>query len=366
MAGRKRSRAGGGGKPKVPCQNPGICGNTKNHIVGTFTQRRCEEVTRRRAAGEEISADNVMSIRPPGMSGSSGKDDAADAASTRMGELKEAADAWKDSPQKTLDFVRWSQNFTDYSPFNRLMIRMQNPDATRVAGARKWEEMGREVNAENSDIAIFAPGYRPERAKKDDDGKVIKDENGKPVMERVFVNKFRAIKVYDIADTTGDTPPEIETPVMNREALQAVVSEVELSYAMSPSDSVMSAEMPARIDANGKVAYNTATADEDQRLVTRLVATGMAVSAHVRKNSPGYKEDRDKWGQDEHLYAGIAAAWAIGEEAGIDLTDLAVDKMSGYNGGERISTLATHGAKVTDHINTVRQGIPAELADALA
>jgi len=270
MAARTKSKAGG--KPKVPCTNPGICGNTKNHMVGTFTQKRCDEITKRRAAGEVITAENVMSVRPPGMEASGDFGARSDAVSEKMKSLKQSAEAWRDAPQDALDFVRWAKNFTDYSPFNRLMIRLQNPDATAVGSAKKWVGLGREVAEGEESIAIFAPGMGGERAKKDAEGNVERDADGKQVMERRFVNRFRAVSVYDIAQTTGDTPPEIETPVANPELLERVVVGLESDYFIAPMEVVAGADSPARMLEDGSMAYNASTADESQRLVNRLVA----------------------------------------------------------------------------------------------
>src|SRR5215217_6662352 len=45
--------------------------------------------------------------------------------------------------------------FHEYSLANTLLIAAQNPDATKVAGYRKWQEMGRQVRKGEKAIKIF-------------------------------------------------------------------------------------------------------------------------------------------------------------------------------------------------------------------
>ena len=47
--------------------------------------------------------------------------------------------------------------FTTYSPSNVLLIAVQRPDATRVAGIRTWNSLGRRVSKGEHGIAILAP-----------------------------------------------------------------------------------------------------------------------------------------------------------------------------------------------------------------
>jgi len=360
MAGRKRH---GAAQNKVPCKNPGICG-TRNHILGTFSQQRCDEIANRRARGEVITPDMVATIVPPQVAGRVGEQ--TDQVRSEMDRLRSLADAWKDAPREALGFLQWSQGFTEYSHFNRLMIWLQNPEATQVAGRKKWAEQGREVVKDAKPISIFAPGYRPERPVKDEDGNPVLDENGEPVMERVFVSRFRAVKVFDIADTEGDTPPSVPVEVPDPQALAALASYLTDTYMLKESEAAPDAHAPARMNADGTVTYNNASADEDQRTVNRLVAAGMTVSAHLRAQGTKErrrKEDGDGWGNDEHLYAGVAVAWALSKDAGVDMTDMAVEQMSRYRGIVPTSTLAIHASKVLEHIGLVRRGMPLALAD---
>ena len=84
--------------------------------------------------------------------------------------------------------------FHSYSFNNMLMIYMQRPDATRVAGYRTWQKMGRQVQKGEKGIRIFAPC--PFK-KKDADG----EEIGTGMW-------FKIVSVFDISQTEGDDLPE--------------------------------------------------------------------------------------------------------------------------------------------------------------
>src|SRR3989442_13810603 len=92
-------------------------------------------------------------------------------------------------------WIKTRATFRRYSFGNTLMIAMQRPDATRVAGYKAWQKLGRQVRKGEKGITILAPMAVKE---KDDNG----DETGKV---RTF---FRAVKVFDLSQTDGDALPE--------------------------------------------------------------------------------------------------------------------------------------------------------------
>lgn len=92
------------------------------------------------------------------------------------------------------------RRFHSYSANNVLLIRLQCPDATRVAGFRRWLELGRHVRKGEKGIAILAPIVR--RAK------VVDEDTGE---ERIVVgtpSNFRVAHVFDVSQTDGDELPE--------------------------------------------------------------------------------------------------------------------------------------------------------------
>jgi antirestriction protein ArdC len=90
--------------------------------------------------------------------------------------------------------------FRTYSFHNQLLILSQRPDATRVAGYRTWQALGRQVRKGETSIGILAPMTRKVTAK---DGSE----------ERRMVG-FRAVSVFDVSQTDGDPLPVKPVPVL--------------------------------------------------------------------------------------------------------------------------------------------------------
>ena len=107
--------------------------------------------------------------------------------------------------------------FHNYSFNNTLLIAMQRPDATLVAGYNAWKnKFNRYVKKGEKGIQIIAPApvkEREEREKTDKDtGLTVLNENGEPeieVVERV-IPRFRVTTVFDYAQTDGEPLPTLE------------------------------------------------------------------------------------------------------------------------------------------------------------
>jgi len=97
--------------------------------------------------------------------------------------------------------------FHAYSFGNILQIARQRPTATRVAGFYAWKELGRFVKRGEKGIQILAPMVGHRRNKDNADRNNAQDDNAKPAP--VLIG-FRAVYVFDVAQTEGADLPEFE------------------------------------------------------------------------------------------------------------------------------------------------------------
>jgi hypothetical protein len=97
--------------------------------------------------------------------------------------------------------------FHSYSFGNILSIARQRPTATRVAGFYAWKELGRFVKRGEKGIQILAPMVGKRRNKDNADQNSRADDNTKP--QPVLIG-FRAVYVFDVAQTEGADLPEFE------------------------------------------------------------------------------------------------------------------------------------------------------------
>lgn len=124
------------------------------------------------------------------------------------------------------NYLKAMSKFHDYSLNNTLLILMQKPDASLVAGFGKWKtDFERHVKAKEKGIKIFAPApytIKKETEKIDQDtGQPVIGTDGKPVMEQqeIKVPAFKVVSVFDVSQTEGKEIPNI--------AAQALTGSVE-------------------------------------------------------------------------------------------------------------------------------------------
>jgi hypothetical protein len=85
--------------------------------------------------------------------------------------------------------------FNSYSAHNCALIALQRPDATRVAGYRAWQSLGRQVKKGARGIAILCPAPIKGKTQEGEDA--------------VIAVRFRTGYVFDVADTEGDDLPTL-------------------------------------------------------------------------------------------------------------------------------------------------------------
>lgn len=119
---------------------------------------------------------------------------------------------------KYKQYLQTMSRFHRYSVNNQMLIFMQKPDASLVAGFNKWKDsFGRNVRRGEKGIKIIAPApYKKkiEKEKLDPDTKLpLLDENGQPIKEEkeVNVSTFKVVSVFDVSQTEGKPLPEISS-----------------------------------------------------------------------------------------------------------------------------------------------------------
>jgi len=141
------------------------------------------------------------------------RDESKDKAKALRARIDESVDALA----KAVDDVRASETFQAYlnvqarfhaySWHNSLLIMMQRPDASRVAGFQTWKKLGRHVNKGERGIMIFAPcPWKREKATESGDSE---SESG------IY---FKPVYVFDVSQTDGEELPNVECPIVDSDA----------------------------------------------------------------------------------------------------------------------------------------------------
>ena len=118
--------------------------------------------------------------------------------------------------EKYMRYLSVMSKFHRYSVNNTMLIYMQKPEATLVAGFNKWKnQFARHVKKGEHGITIIAPTpYKKkiEEMKRDPDTHApILDAEGKAVVEEkeIEIPMFRPVKVFDVSQTDGKPLPEL-------------------------------------------------------------------------------------------------------------------------------------------------------------
>ncbi len=108
-----------------------------------------------------------------------------------------------------IQYLDAMSRFHSYSWNNCLLITLQMPEATFVAGFHRWLRMGRCVRKGESGIAIMAPLVRCKRDDADGDNSETSGETGDKDERRI--RGFKIVHVFDVRQTDGDDLPELAT-----------------------------------------------------------------------------------------------------------------------------------------------------------
>ena len=199
-----------------------------------------------------------------------------------LADLQEATDRAAASEQ----FRTWldtQRRFHDYSMRNTLLIRLQRPDATNVAGYRTWQtEFDRQVQEGESAIWIWAPivarqcpecGNAPSYHGESD---CEYEASAFETWSKGVVG-FRPVAVFDVSQTEGEPLPELETDVYG-EADDLVPAALAAAEPLGVSVELVAAEAWSYGDAKGVCKHRS---DESRPHVAVRANLERATLAHV-------------------------------------------------------------------------------------
>lgn len=111
------------------------------------------------------------------------------------------------SSEKYTDYLKTMSKFYSYSASNTLLIYMQRPDASHVAGYNDWKNnYHRHVKRDEHGMKILAPCPYKQRVEREKTG-----PDGKPVTEIEEIQRaaFKPVTVFDVSQTEGEPLPTL-------------------------------------------------------------------------------------------------------------------------------------------------------------
>jgi len=128
---------------------------------------------------------------------------------TVLRQLQSGVESIQDSSQFRI-FLTTMAKFHNYSMGNQILIAIQKPEATKVAGFNTWKDLGRFVRRGEKAISILAP-VMPPKPKKEKAEEAEAEEEELTAPQPVY---FKVVSVFDISQTEGKPLPEFDVPVL--------------------------------------------------------------------------------------------------------------------------------------------------------
>lgn len=240
------------------------------------------------------------------------------------------------------EFLKTMAKFHNYSFNNTMLIAMQRPDATLVTSYKNWQSMGRQVMKGEKGITIIAPApYKKMKEKEvlDENQRPIMGTDGKPKTEQVEVTvpHFKAVTVFDIAQTSGE-PIQTLAPELLTAAVQDFDSFMQAIQKISP--------VPIRfdeIDGNANGYYHNADKEivikkglsESQTLKTTIHETAHA-KLHDKEIMESLGVEKDRLTKEVEAES---VAYCVCSSFGLDTSDYSFPYIAGWSSSREMKEM---------------------------
>ena len=236
------------------------------------------------------------------------------------------------------NYLSTMSKFHNYSFNNTLLIAMQKPDATLVAGYKAWQKnFERHVNKGEKAIRILAP--TPYKIKEERDKidpvtqELLLDKDGNPQKEEVEITipAFRAVSVFDVAQTDGKPIPELAAKELlsDVEGYQDMIRAVEAISTVPIELEEIAGDSKGYYDREAKRIAVQENMSESQTLKTMIheVAHSKLHSKEVEQDEQMRKDRNTKEVEAESI------AYTVCQHFGVDTSDYSFGYIAGWSSG---------------------------------
>ena len=248
--------------------------------------------------------------------------------------------------ERFADYLRTMSKFHDYSFGNILLIAIQFPGASQVAGFQDWKKkFGRNVKKGEKGIRILAPCIFEaveEREKLDPvTHRPMVDSSGTPMVERrhVEAKRFKVVTVFDVSQTEGKKLPEIITPL---------AGDVEQYERITGALAKLS-PVPIEFEDFPGAAYGYFSHTEKRIAIrpgmsqAQTLKTMIHEVAHAKlHDEPDVLEPipmKDKKSRSNREVEAESVAYVVCQHFGIDTSDYSFGYVAGWSRGRELNEL---------------------------
>ena len=271
------------------------------------------------------------------------------------------------------EYLRTMSNFYNYSFNNTLLIAMQKPEATYVAGYTSWQRnFDRQVMKGEKGIKILAPApYKAQVECEKLDQKTQKpilDADGKPVTETVEVLRpaFKVVSVFDVSQTDGKELPDIIV-----DELKGTVENYEAFFDALKQESPVPISFED-IPGGAKGFFSpveSRIAIQESMSEIQTVKTAIHEIAHAKLHA--FKPDEkaapeDKKDRHTKEVEAESVAYTVCQRYGIETSDYSFGYIAGWSSGKETKELKSSLDTIRKTAAEMIEGIDAKLKVLLA
>lgn len=254
------------------------------------------------------------------------------------------------------NWLKFCSKFYNYSLNNQLLIYLQKPDASMVAGFTKWKQLGRNVEKGEKGIMIISPApYKKDvMVKYEQDGEEVIDTETK-----TFMN-FKAAYVFDVSQTNGKEIPSIRPSLLTEQ----VKDYEKIKQAIINTSPVPVSFENIKQDGKGPNGYfnpaKLSISVHNDLSEAQTLKTLIHEIAHSILDYPASDKEK-KVDRSTAEVRAESVAFLVCDRLGLDTSDYTFKYVAGWSHGNDIKTLKENLDVINKTLDQIYQKIENEL-----
>jgi antirestriction protein ArdC len=218
---------------------------------------------------------------------------------------------------KWAEYLKFQSAFHNYSFGNTMLIMVQCPTASRVAGYNTWKKLGRQVEKGQKAIKILAPMiFKGEK-------EVENKSSGEKEKKETSYMRFKGVSVFDVSQTDGKELPSL---------LEKLQGETEMYNKIMGIVPIPCEEEEITDGSNGyyHLVDKRIAVKKDNSEMQKLKTVVHEWGHHILHN----KEAKEKVTNDIMELEAESVAFVVCNRLGIDTSDYSFGYLLGWGNGE--------------------------------
>lgn len=231
---------------------------------------------------------------------------------------------------KYKNYLKFLSNFHSYSANNSMLIFLQKPDASLVAGYKSWQKLGRQVQKGEKGIDILAPMPFKYEKNVDKINKTTKEITKE--VKLIEGLRFGKVSVFDVSQTQGKDLP--------------LVRSIELNGSSTNSQNVINAikntsEIPITFESieNGAKGYYSPL--EDRIVIKEGMSLDQTAKTliHEYTHSKLHSKNSGSLDRNTQEVQAESVAFVVSDKFGIDTSDYSFNYLASWSSGKELTEL---------------------------